>query len=150
MNIGSSYSRRGCTRLIPIRIGRGWACLVFRGWEGILLLGGRVDQAEECFVRFYGRIHHPPIKGLGLGLGVPLWGLLLLCGRGNGLVVPFTGVDVLVVGLDAPISVVVVESDLSLMFGDSVVVEESDLSLTFVDSVVVGIVICHSCLWTQG
>ena len=39
------------------------------------------------------------------------------------------------VGLDAPISVVVVESDLSLMF---------------VDSVVVGRVICHSCLWTQG
>ena len=51
-------------------------------------------------------------EGLGLGLGIPLWGLLLLCGRGNGLVVPFTGVDVLGVGLDAPISVVVVESDL--------------------------------------
>ena len=36
-------------------------------------------------------------------------------------------------GLDAPISVVLVESDLSLMFVDSVVVG-SDLSLVFVDS----------------
>ena len=70
MDIGSSYSQRGCTRLIPVLIGRGWVCSVFRGWKGILLLGGGVGQAEEYFVRFHGRIHRSPIKGREGGIRV--------------------------------------------------------------------------------